>query len=92
MGCITHTESANKTCTLMMAANCSSCLISSISIKTKAKCSFQAEDRVDELSKDLSQIRHRLQATEEEKRGKEEEAAMVHFMTLLQLSAIVGSK
>ncbi|XP_033977494.1 rab GTPase-activating protein 1-like [Trematomus bernacchii] len=34
----------------------------------------QAEDRVDELTKDLLQTRHHLQATEEEKRGKEEEA------------------
>ncbi|XP_070776741.1 rab GTPase-activating protein 1-like isoform X2 [Enoplosus armatus] len=37
----------------------------------------KAEDRVDELSKDLLQTRHRLQSTEEEKRGKEEEAAML---------------
>ncbi|XP_029900428.1 rab GTPase-activating protein 1-like [Myripristis murdjan] len=37
----------------------------------------QAEDRVDELTKELLQTRHRLQATEEEKRGKEEEAAML---------------
>ncbi|XP_029350462.1 rab GTPase-activating protein 1-like isoform X1 [Echeneis naucrates] len=37
----------------------------------------KAEDRVDELTKDLLQTRHRLQATEEEKRGKEEEAAML---------------
>ncbi|KAF3845054.1 hypothetical protein F7725_008217 [Dissostichus mawsoni] len=36
----------------------------------------QAEDRVDELTKDLLQTRHHLQATEEEKRGKEEEAAV----------------
>lgn len=43
------------------------------------KCWFQAEDRVDELTKDLLQSRHRLQATEEEMRGKEEEAAMVRF-------------
>ncbi|XP_010793324.1 rab GTPase-activating protein 1-like, isoform 10 isoform X2 [Notothenia coriiceps] len=34
----------------------------------------QAEDRVDELTKDLLQTRHHLQATEEEKRGTEEEA------------------
>lgn len=47
--------------------------------KAKMKCSLQAEDRVDELSKDLLQIRHRLQETEEEKRGKEEEAAMVNL-------------
>nr|XP_046269190.1 rab GTPase-activating protein 1-like isoform X2 [Scatophagus argus] len=37
----------------------------------------KAEDRVDELSKELVHVRHRLQATEEEKRGKEEEAAML---------------
>ncbi|KAG8013252.1 Rab GTPase-activating protein 1-like [Nibea albiflora] len=37
----------------------------------------KAEDRVDELTKDLLHSRHRLQATEEEKRGKEEEAAML---------------
>ncbi|XP_034714963.1 rab GTPase-activating protein 1-like [Etheostoma cragini] len=36
----------------------------------------KVEDRVDELTKDLFQTRHRLQATEEEKRGKEEEAAV----------------
>lgn len=41
----------------------------------------QAEDRVDELSKELLQARHRVQATEEEKRGKEEEATMVLFQT-----------
>ncbi|XP_029316856.1 rab GTPase-activating protein 1-like [Cottoperca gobio] len=35
-----------------------------------------AEDRVEELTKDLFQSRHRLQATEEEKRGKDEEAAV----------------
>lgn len=32
---------------------------------------------MDELTKDLLQTRRRLHATEEEKRGKEEEAAMV---------------
>lgn len=32
---------------------------------------------MDELTKDLLQTRHRLQATEDEMRGKEEEAAMV---------------
>uniref|UniRef100_A0A3B4UHN8 RAB GTPase activating protein 1-like 2 n=1 Tax=Seriola dumerili TaxID=41447 RepID=A0A3B4UHN8_SERDU len=37
----------------------------------------KTEDRVDELTKDLLQTRHRLQATEEEKRVKEEEAAML---------------
>lgn len=37
----------------------------------------KAEDRVDELTEDLLQTRHRLQATEDEKRGKEEEAAML---------------
>ncbi|XP_071390268.1 rab GTPase-activating protein 1-like isoform X2 [Centroberyx affinis] len=37
----------------------------------------QAEDRVDELTKDLLQTKHRLQATEDEKSGKEEEAAML---------------
>ncbi|XP_061599805.1 rab GTPase-activating protein 1-like [Cololabis saira] len=37
----------------------------------------KAEDRVDELTKDLLQTRHRLQDTEDEKRGKEEEAAML---------------
>lgn len=37
----------------------------------------KAEDRVDELAKDLLQTRHRLQATEEEKSGKEEETAML---------------
>ncbi|TDG99028.1 hypothetical protein EPR50_G00206380 [Perca flavescens] len=36
----------------------------------------KVEDRVDELTKDLFQTRHRLLATEEEKRGKEEEAAV----------------
>ncbi|XP_075964738.1 rab GTPase-activating protein 1-like [Anarhichas minor] len=36
----------------------------------------EAEDRADELTKDLFQTRHRLQATEEEKRGKEEESAV----------------
>uniref|UniRef100_A0A8D0AVN2 RAB GTPase activating protein 1-like 2 n=1 Tax=Sander lucioperca TaxID=283035 RepID=A0A8D0AVN2_SANLU len=36
----------------------------------------KVEDRVDELTKELFQTRHRLQATEEEKRGKEEEAAV----------------
>lgn len=40
-------------------------------------CVFQAEDRVDQLTRDLLKIQHRLQATEDEKRGKEEEAAMV---------------
>lgn len=38
---------------------------------------LQAEDRVDELTKDLLLTRHRLKITEDEKRGKEEEAAMV---------------
>ncbi|XP_036928652.1 rab GTPase-activating protein 1-like [Acanthopagrus latus] len=37
----------------------------------------KAEDRVDELTKDVLQSRHRLQATEEEMRGKEEETAML---------------
>uniref|UniRef100_A0A3B3U3S3 Rab GTPase-activating protein 1-like, isoform 10 n=1 Tax=Poecilia latipinna TaxID=48699 RepID=A0A3B3U3S3_9TELE len=37
----------------------------------------EAEDRVDELTKELLKIQHRLQATEDEKRGKEEEAAML---------------
>uniref|UniRef100_A0A3B5AIQ2 Rab GTPase-activating protein 1-like, isoform 10 n=1 Tax=Stegastes partitus TaxID=144197 RepID=A0A3B5AIQ2_9TELE len=37
----------------------------------------KAEDRVDELTKDLLQTRHRLQATEEEKKGKEEETVML---------------
>ncbi|CAG10335.1 unnamed protein product, partial [Tetraodon nigroviridis] len=37
----------------------------------------KTEDRVDELSKELQRVRHRLQATEEEKRGKEEEAHML---------------
>uniref|UniRef100_A0A3P9P0G3 RAB GTPase activating protein 1-like 2 n=1 Tax=Poecilia reticulata TaxID=8081 RepID=A0A3P9P0G3_POERE len=37
----------------------------------------EAEDRVDELTKDLLKIQHRLQATEDEKRGKEEEAGML---------------
>nr|XP_040055811.1 rab GTPase-activating protein 1-like [Gasterosteus aculeatus aculeatus] len=36
----------------------------------------KAEDRVDELTKELFQTRHLLQATEEEKIGKEEEAAV----------------
>ncbi|KAM6917826.1 rab GTPase-activating protein 1-like [Lycodopsis pacificus] len=36
----------------------------------------EAEDRVDELTKDLFRTRHRLQATEEEKIGKEEESAV----------------
>lgn len=38
---------------------------------------LQAEDRVDELTKDLLRTRHKLHAAEEEKRGKEEEATMV---------------
>ncbi|XP_003962821.1 rab GTPase-activating protein 1-like [Takifugu rubripes] len=37
----------------------------------------KTEDRVDELSKEVQRVRHRLQATEEEKRGKEEEAQML---------------
>nr|XP_019953534.1 PREDICTED: rab GTPase-activating protein 1-like isoform X2 [Paralichthys olivaceus] len=37
----------------------------------------KAEDREDELTKDLLRTRHRLQSTEEEKIGKEEEAAML---------------
>lgn len=37
---------------------------------------------MDELSKEVQRLRHRLQATEEEKRGKEEEAHMVHFSVL----------
>ncbi|XP_069008696.1 rab GTPase-activating protein 1-like [Embiotoca jacksoni] len=37
----------------------------------------KAEDRVDELTKDLLQTRHQLQATEDEKKGKDEEAAML---------------
>ncbi|XP_026195806.1 rab GTPase-activating protein 1-like isoform X2 [Anabas testudineus] len=37
----------------------------------------KAEDKVDELTKDLLQTRHQLQATEEEKRRKEEETAML---------------
>ncbi|XP_008310244.1 rab GTPase-activating protein 1-like [Cynoglossus semilaevis] len=36
-----------------------------------------AEDRVDELCKDLAQTRHRLEATEEVMRHKEEETAML---------------
>lgn len=32
---------------------------------------------MDELSKEVQRVSHRLQATEEEKRGKEEEAQMV---------------
>lgn len=35
---------------------------------------------MDELTKDLLQSRHRLQVTEEEMRGKEEETAMVRFV------------
>lgn len=38
---------------------------------------------MDELTKDLLQSRHRLQATEEEMRGKEEETAMVRFIIRL---------
>lgn len=38
---------------------------------------------MDELTKDLLKNRHRLQATEEEKRGKEEEAAIVRFFICL---------
>lgn len=45
-------------------------------------CSFQTEDRVDELSKEVQRVSRRLQATEEEKRGKEEEAQMVHASIL----------
>ncbi|CAK6966983.1 rab GTPase-activating protein 1-like [Scomber scombrus] len=37
----------------------------------------KAEDKVDELGRDLLFTRHRVQATEEEKRGKEEEAEML---------------
>uniref|UniRef100_A0A3B4GBQ7 Rab GTPase-activating protein 1-like, isoform 10 n=1 Tax=Pundamilia nyererei TaxID=303518 RepID=A0A3B4GBQ7_9CICH len=37
----------------------------------------KVEDRVDELTKDLMETRQQLQITEEEKRGKEEEAAML---------------
>ncbi|XP_056152396.1 rab GTPase-activating protein 1-like [Lampris incognitus] len=37
----------------------------------------QAEDRVDKFAQDLLQTKHQLQATEEEKRVKEEEAAML---------------
>ncbi|XP_012709376.2 rab GTPase-activating protein 1-like isoform X1 [Fundulus heteroclitus] len=37
----------------------------------------KAEDRVDELTKNLLQTQHRLKASEEEKRSKEEEAAML---------------
>ena len=44
---------------------------------------LQAEDRVDELTEDLLHTRHRLLATEEEKRVKEEEAAMVTIKMLL---------
>ncbi|XP_035465518.1 rab GTPase-activating protein 1-like isoform X1 [Scophthalmus maximus] len=40
----------------------------------------KAEDKVDDLTKDLLQTRRRLQATEEEKAGKEEEAAMLKEM------------
>lgn len=43
---------------------------------------LQAEDRVDELCKDLAQTRHRLEATEEVMRHKEEETAMVRTRTL----------
>ncbi|KAI3367566.1 hypothetical protein L3Q82_026421, partial [Scortum barcoo] len=45
----------------------------------------KAEDRVDELTKELLKHRHRLQATEEEKRGKEEEAAMLKEMLRREL-------
>ena len=59
----------------------STCFVSDLltfvkNINTNTIC-LQAEDKVDELTKDLLFTRHRLQATEEEKRGKEEEAAMV---------------
>lgn len=37
----------------------------------------QAEDQVDQLSKDLILTRHQLQSTEDQMRGKEEEAAML---------------
>ena len=37
---------------------------------------WQAEDKGDELTKDLVRTRLLLQATEEEKVGKEEEAAL----------------
>ncbi|KAF7201520.1 rab GTPase-activating protein 1-like [Nothobranchius furzeri] len=37
----------------------------------------KAEDQVDKLSKDLLHVRHQLQATEVEKRGKEEEITML---------------
>ncbi|XP_068457344.1 rab GTPase-activating protein 1-like [Clinocottus analis] len=48
-----------------------------ISSKVALRSSLdQAEDRVDKLTKDLFQTRHRLQAIEEEKSGQEEEAAV----------------
>ncbi|XP_015243310.1 PREDICTED: rab GTPase-activating protein 1-like, isoform 10 isoform X1 [Cyprinodon variegatus] len=49
-----------------------------ITSKVALRCALdKAEDRVDELTKDLLQTQHRLQATEDEIRGKEEEAAML---------------
>lgn len=40
---------------------------------------------MDELTEDLLHSRHRLRATEEEKRGKEEEAAMVRLIMCLMI-------
>uniref|UniRef100_A0A4W5L4T8 RAB GTPase activating protein 1-like 2 n=1 Tax=Hucho hucho TaxID=62062 RepID=A0A4W5L4T8_9TELE len=49
-------------------------ITSKISLKTDLD---QAEDRVDELTKELLKTRKRLKNAEEEKRGKEEEAAQL---------------
>ena len=46
----------------------------------------KAEDRVDILTKDLLLTRRRLKATEEVKRGKEEEATMVRTTSFTCLS------
>lgn len=40
-------------------------------------CVFQTEDQVDELTKELLKTKQLLRITEEEKRGKEEEASQV---------------
>ncbi len=42
-------------------------------------CDFQTEDQVDELTKELLKTKQLLMITEEEKKGKEEEASQVSF-------------
>jgi len=45
----------------------------------------QVEDQVERLTTDLYLTKHRLQATEEEKRGKDEEAAVVSLSSRLHV-------